>query len=111
VTGKLYYLTSIGAWKRHAERFAHSHWITTEAKEVIDDASRIFVVVDADEGAHAALEDNPEFEPLPHPLSDRPLSDSSLEALTPMGIGRGDSTFVAAEALARIHPLLRHRVF
>ena len=111
MTGKLYYLTSLGAWKRHAARFVHSHWIATETKEVIDDASRIFAVVDADEGAHAALEDDPEFETLPHPLSDRPLSDASRGALTPLGIGQGDSTFVAAEALARIHPLLRHRVF
>ena len=111
MTGKLYYLTSVGAWKRYAERFVHSHWIATGTNEVINDASRIFVVVDADEGAHAALEDDPDFETLPHPLSDRPLSDASLQALAPLGIGHGDSTFVAAEALARIHPLLRHRVF
>jgi hypothetical protein len=111
VTGKLYYLTSLGAWKRHAERFVHSHWIATEAKKAIDDTSRIFVAVDADEGAHSALEDDPEFETLPHPLSDRRLSDASREALAPLGIGHGDCTFVAAEALARIHPLLRHRVF
>ena len=111
MTGKLYYLTSLGAWKRHAERFVHSHWIATEAHKAIDDASRIFVVVDADEGAHAALEDDADFDVLPHPLSDRPLSDASREALSPLGIGHGDSTFVAAEALARIHPLLRHRVF
>jgi hypothetical protein len=111
MTGKLYYLTSLGAWKRLAERFVHSHWIVTEAEKAIDDASRIFVVVDADEGAHAALEDDPDFEKLPHPLSDRPLSDASRHALAPLGIRHGDSTFVAAEALARIHPLLRHRVF
>ena len=54
MAGRLYYLTTLGAWRRHAARFLHSHWITIEAKEVADDASRIFVVVDADEGAHAA---------------------------------------------------------
>jgi hypothetical protein len=111
MTGKLYYLTSLGAWKRHAERFVHSHWIAVAADKAIDEASRIFVVVDADEGAHAALEEDSDFEVLPHPLSDKPLSDVSWNALSPLGIGHGDSTFVAAEALARIHPLLRHRVF
>jgi hypothetical protein len=111
VTGKLYYLTSLGAWKRHAERFVHSHWIAVEAKNAITEASRIFVVVDGDEGAHATLEDDADFESLPHPLSDRPISEGAREALSPLGIGHGDSTFVVAEALARIHPLLRHRVF
>jgi hypothetical protein len=111
MTGKLYYVTTLGGWRRHAARFLHSHWIALEAKRAIDNASKIFVVVDADEGAHVELEDDPEFEALPHPLSMRPISDSGVSALSDFGLSSGANTLEVAEAMARIHPLLRHRVF
>jgi hypothetical protein len=111
MTGKLYYLTTLGGWRRHAARFVHSHWIALEAKRVLDDTSKIFVVVDADEGAHAALEDDPEFEAMPHPLSLRPVPDAGRDALWEFGVSAGANTFEVAEAAARFHPLLRHRVF
>jgi len=76
-----------------------------------NDATRILVLVEADEGAHLALEDDPAFEALPHPLVQKPISQSAQEALAPHGVGPGATTFDAAEALARVHPLLRHRVF
>jgi len=111
MTGKLYYITTLAGWRRHVERFVHSHWIALEAKRAVDEASKIFVVVDADEGAHAALDDDPEFDALPHPLSDKPISDIGQEALSGYGVGPGAGTFDVAEALARVHPMLRHRVF
>jgi len=69
------------------------------------------VLVEADEGVHLALEDEPTFEALPHPLSQKPISDSAQAALAAHGVAPGATTFDAAEAVARIHPLLRHRVF
>jgi hypothetical protein len=27
MTGRRYYITSLGAWQRHAARFANSHWL------------------------------------------------------------------------------------
>ena len=72
---------------------------------------RILVLIEADEGVHLALEDDDAFEPLPHPLSQRPISDAAQAALAPHGVAPGATTFDAAEILARLHPLLKHRVF
>jgi len=72
---------------------------------------RILVLIEADEGVHLSLEDEPAFEALPHPLAQKPISDAAQAALAPHGVAPGATTFDAAEILARIHPLLRHRVF
>jgi hypothetical protein len=72
---------------------------------------RILALIEADEGVHLALEDDPAFEPLPHPLAQKPISDSAQSALAAHGVAPDATTFDAAETLARFHPLLRHRVF
>lgn len=134
MTGKAYYLTTLGDWQRHAARFANSHWIALDAgpdcgrasssgsstqaqgavpiqPRSIGDATRILVLIEADEGAHLALEDDPAFETLPHPLAQQAVSVPVQGALAPLGVASGATTFEVAEAAARIHPLLRHRVF
>ncbi|MGA2847024.1 MAG: hypothetical protein ABSF68_16565 [Candidatus Acidiferrales bacterium] len=119
MTGKRYYLTTLGAWHRHAARFVNSHWLalgaaaTTVAPGDIDadDATMILVLVEADEGAHLALEDDAAFEALPHPLAQKPISEAAQTALAAYGVTARATTFDAAEAVARVHPLLRHRVF
>jgi hypothetical protein len=119
MTGKLYYITTLGAWHRHAARFVNSHWLalshaapndaTSDAAP--DDATAILVLVEADEGAHLALEDDAAFEALPHPLAQKPISETAQTALASHGVAPGATTFDAAEVIARVHPLLRHRVF
>jgi hypothetical protein len=74
-------------------------------------ATKILVLIEADEGVHLSLEDDLAFEALPHPLAQKPISDAAQSALAPHGVPPGATTFDAAEAVARIHPLLRHRVF
>ncbi|MGH9757992.1 MAG: hypothetical protein ACRD4M_09665 [Candidatus Acidiferrales bacterium] len=128
MTGKCYYLTTLGAWRNHAARFANSHWMALDpaagektslaqpaksphAGEAIGDTMRILVLVEADEGAHLALEDDARFEPLPHPLAQKSISDAAQAALSSHGVAPGATTFDAAEAAARVHPLLRPRVF
>jgi hypothetical protein len=76
-----------------------------------DAATRILVLIEADEGVHLSLDDDPAFEPLPHPLAQKPISPAAQSALAPHGVAPGATTFDAAETLARVHPLLRHRVF
>jgi hypothetical protein len=76
-----------------------------------DDATLILVLIEADEGAHLALEDDAAFEALPHPLAEKPISAAAQAALASHGVAPGATTFDAAEAVARVHPLLRHRVF
>jgi hypothetical protein len=148
--GKRYYITTLGAWRAHASRFANSHFILLDApqaastaaeadapqaspaastsasregncspahapdspdKRTPDDAVPILVLIEADEGAHLALEDEPAFEALPHPLAQKPISAAAQSALAAHGVAPGATTFDAAEAVARVHPLLRHRVF
>jgi len=119
MTGKRYYLTTRGAWQRHAGRFANSHWLalneTVSANGsdafVADDATPIIVLVEGDEGAHLALEDDAAFEALPHPLAQKPISQSARDALASHDVPYGATTFDVAEAVGRAHPLLRHRVF
>jgi hypothetical protein len=123
MTGKRYYITTRDAWQQHAGRFANSHWVElgsefgrrvetgTLTSTGPEPHAAILVLVEGDEGAHLALEDDPAFEALPHPLGQRPISDSSQAHLAALGVAPGATTFDVAEAVARIHPLLRHRVF
>ena len=116
MTGKGYYITTIGDWKRRAGSFANSHWVLLEdaghdVPSDVNESSRILVLVEADEGMHAALEDDQRFEALPHPLSQKPISKTAHAALAIHGVRSGQSTFEAAEIVGRVHPLLRHRVF
>lgn len=116
MTGKRYYITTLGGWQRHAARFANSHWLALGNSASPDDippnaATPILVLVEADEGAHLALEDDAAFEALPHPLAQKPISGAAQSALAAHGVAPGATTFDAAEAVARAHPLLRHRVF
>jgi hypothetical protein len=121
MTGKLYYMTTLGDLHRHSARLTGSHWLalgsqgadppTSALDEKVANATPILALIEADEGAHLALEDDPTFEALPHPFAPRPLSESVQAALAPHGIVPGATAFDAAETLARIHPLLRPRVF
>jgi len=140
MTGRRYYLTTLGAWRRHAPHCAETHFVTvnvpeeqsghgniasqqadgrngvsveqTQAKaRATDDATPILALIDADEGAHLAMENDAEFEELPHPLARTPVSKHVTAALAPFGVVRGDDTFTVAEKVAHVNPLLRHRVF
>ena len=109
MTGHRYYITTLAAWQRHAARFANSHWLALGNDA--NDATPIFVLVEADEGAHLALEDDAAFEALPHALAQKPISDAAQAVLAAHGVAPGATTFDAAEAAARAHPLLSPRVF
>lgn len=148
MTGKAYYLTTLGAWRKHEGRIVNSHWLalnfhtegsfkqtagggavtradqeagvdantacrapTDDVSFVPDETTPILALIEADEGAHLALQDDCEFEALPHPLSQKPVSDAAVEALAAHGVAPGATMFEAAETVARVHPLLRHRVF
>src|SRR5579864_5427234 len=113
MTGRRYYFTTIGAWRRHASRCEEAHFVmvSVPATDSDDAGAQIFALVDADEGAHLAMEKDAEFEPLPHPLARVPVSQRVSAALTQFGVAHGDDTFTVAEKLSRVNPLMRHRVF
>jgi len=115
MTGRRYYITTLADWQRHAHRFANSHWLALRddaiANRELTDATRILVLVNADEGVHLTLDDDAAFEALPHPFAPKAISHSAHEALASHGVTPGSTTFDAAEAIARVHPLLRPRVF
>ncbi|SRR6185437_3659395 len=142
MTGKRYYFTTLGAWRRHAARCAETHFVAIRARTkgagldpaaaettatdkcdatsfertqaeacATEDATQILALVDADEGAHLAMENDAEFDTLPHPLARVPVSQRVSAALAPFGVAHGDDTFTVAEKLAQVNPLLRHRVF
>ena len=114
--GRSYYLTTLAAWRKHASRFAHSHYVClSNGAAKPDDATQIVALIEGDEGAHNALEQDAGWEQLPHPLSQKPVSDNVHRALSQQGTGAnlqpGATTLDVAEALGRAHPLLRYRVF
>lgn len=120
MTGRAYYLTTIGDWQRHAAHFSNSHFIVLDSSKsnpldgklaAANAGAKIFVLIEADEGVHLSLEDEPAFEPLPHPLAQKPIPSAAQTALEPHGLAAGATTFDASEIVGRIHPLLRHRVF
>lgn len=111
MTGRAYYLTTLGEWKRLAARFVNSHWVAADPSTPVDDASPVLVLIEGDESVHLDLERHPSFESLPHPLSNRAVSEFAAERLAGHGVSPGATTFEVAEAVARAHPLLRHRVF
>ena len=121
MTGKRYYITTREAWHKHAARFVNSHWIELGSSWCGEAAgasvsgaeapAQILVLVEADEGAHLALEDDSAFEALPHPLAQKVISENSSAALASLGVKPTAHTFDVAEIAAKIHPLLRHRVF
>lgn len=78
---------------------------------VANDTTPIIVLVEADEGAHLALEDDSAFEGLPQPLAQKPISQSAHVALASHDVPYRATTFDVAEAVGRAHPLLRYRVF
>lgn len=128
MTGRRYYLTTTAAWQRLSHRCAEAHFIVLDASEGKDavlgaqsrgaatsppasDAALILALVTADEAAHIALENDVEFEALPHPLARTPVSERVAAALAHLGVVPGDDTFTVAEKLGCMNPLLRHRVF
>jgi hypothetical protein len=127
MTGRAYYLTTLADWQRHAARFVNSHFVVlgpgdTAAARTSDAMTsrnaaipaadtRILALIEADEGIHISIENDPAFEPLPHPLAQKPISQGAQAALAAHGVASGATTFDAAEAVGRLHPLLRHRVF
>jgi hypothetical protein len=125
MTGKAYYLTTLGALQRHSARLITSHWLALVpngepvpaigepdlSAMAVTETAQILALIEADEGAHLALEDDADFQALPHPLAQRPISPQAQTALAAYGVAPGATTFDAAEAVARFHPLLRHRVF
>jgi hypothetical protein len=73
--------------------------------------AKILALVEADEGVHNALAADPEWEALPHPLTNKPVSVAAAAALAAHGVTPGATTFDVAEAVSRAHPILAYRVF
>jgi hypothetical protein len=66
----------------------------------------IVAFVEADEGVHNTLAADPEWESLPHPLSNKPVSARVAAALAAHGVATSANTFDVAEAISRAHPSL-----
>jgi hypothetical protein len=125
MTGKAYYLTTLGALQRHSARLNTSHWLALvpngepipaigepdSSAMALPETAQILALIEADEGAHLSLEGDAEFQALPHPLAQRPISPAVQVALAAYGVAPGATIFDAAEMVAHVHPLLRHRVF
>ena len=114
MNSRAYYLTTLGAWKRHAGRYAHSHWAPTDPSvgpAELGNATRVLALVEADEGGHWELEKDAEFEALPVVLAASAVPANVISALAGYGVKPGATTLDVAEAMGGTHPLMRHRIF
>lgn len=112
MTGRRYYMTTLAAWNRCAAHFVNSHWVLlSDPSAAPIDSAKILAIIEADEGVHLQLDDDSDFEALPSPLVDKPISQTVEAALAPHGVAAGSTAFQAAEVIGQVHPLLRHRVF
>jgi hypothetical protein len=125
MTGKAYYLTTLGALQRQSARLNTSYWLALvpngeplpaigepdSAARALPETAQVLALIEADEGAHLSLEDDADFQALPRPLAQPPISPAAQAALAAYGVAPGATTFDAAEAVVQFHPLLRHRVF
>jgi hypothetical protein len=114
MSGRAYYMTTYAAWREFCPCFSGSHWVAAdpavEGSEFVD-TTAILALIEADEATHARLEQHAQFAALPHAIASTPVSDEISASLAGHGVGPGASTFHVAEALGRVHPLLRYRVF
>ncbi len=119
--GKSYYLTTLGEWRRKVHRFCASHFVQArfssavghglEGVEAAVATSSVLVLVEGDEGIHNNLQNDPGWESLPHPLGNRAVSDRVVAALIGHGVRQGATTYEVTEAIAKVHPVMRYRVF
>lgn len=109
--GRTYYLTTLREWQQASARFATSHYIHADPAAPAAAETKIFAIVEADEGTHNSLAQNPAWQELPHPLSAAIIPASAAAALSAHGVAAFHTSFEAAESVARNHPILRYRVF
>ena len=120
MSGRNYYVTTLGEWRRNAHRFSVSHFVRagfldvrgagTEGAEAVTAASAVLVLAEGDEGLHNELLRDQAWESLPHPLGNRAVSDQAAKALAGLGVQKGATTFEVAEAAAKTHPMMRYQV-
>ena len=109
--GRSYYLTTLSAWRNESGHFITSHYMHTEPASPASQESKIWLSVEADEGTHNSLSQDPLWKELPHPLSPTIIPEAIAQVLAPLGVTAFSSSFETTEAIAKLHPILRHRVF
>jgi len=109
--GRTYYLTTLQAWQTEASYFTTSHYILADPNSEAAAETKILAMVEADEGRHNALSQNPLWQELPHPLSPTLIPETVADALSSQGVTLFITTLAATEKVANNHPILRYRVF
>jgi hypothetical protein len=109
--GRSYYLTTLSAWQVESAHFITSHYLQADPTSATSPDTKILALVEADEGTHNSLSQNPIWQELPHPLSPKIIPEAITQVLSPLGVTPFSSSFEATESVAKIHPILRHRVF
>lgn len=107
--GKLYYLTNLESWQQASANFTTSHYIHAEPASAATPGTKILALVEADEGTHNSLAQNPSWQELPHPLSPAPIPQQTADTLAAHGATANTTTFELTELVAKSHPVMRYR--
>jgi hypothetical protein len=108
MTSKLFYRTTYADHQAQAANFKQSHFIPCDPTvTTFLPATPIVVHVEADEGTHLALENNPAFHTMALLVSGSTLCALCVTALAAYGVTTGDTMWAAGKKLAAIHPELR----
>lgn len=107
MTGKAYYRMLYQDYKLHLDKFKQSHWMPcVEAGELTDD-TEIVVYVEADEGAHLALESDSNLHAMSSITAGSTMCSDCVTALQHHGVTAEDNMYKAARKLAQSNPALR----
>lgn len=109
--GRTYYLTTLSAWRAESAHFTTSHYVHADSTSPASSDTTILALVEADEGTHNSLAQNPVWQELPHPLSAKIIPEAIANAFSSLGVTPFSSSFELTESVAKLHPILRHRVF
>jgi hypothetical protein len=109
--GRTYYVTTLSAWQVESAHFTTSHYLHADPRSAASPDIKILALVEADEGTHNSLSQNPAWQELPHPLSPKIIPEAIANALSPLGVTPFDSSFELTESVAKLHPIMRHHVF
>ena len=109
---KSYYIATLSVIKEHGPKFYTYHGLPLDhPAEVSKDQSEFIWIVEAEDSAHMALEQDERVTVLASPMSLKPLDEAHVEKLKNFGVKSGHHTMDLSNILFKIMPTMRHSRF
>jgi hypothetical protein len=108
ITSKLFYRCTYADHQTQAANFKQSHFVPCDPTvTTFVDSTPIVVQVEASEGTHLSLENDPAWHTMALLVAGSTLCAACVTALAAYGIVSTDTMWLASKKLAAVHPELR----